>query len=89
MCIPSSTSTPSACTGHCDTCALGSPLLLEQHPQRRIALTALRVFVLPLLAALLTTALCADDPALQLSLGYAAFLAATALLRLIPGGRLL
>ena len=88
MCIPSSHASAS-CSGSCADCPCASSDVLEATARAGIAWTAVRVFVLPLLAGTLGAALAPPAAALQLAAGIAGFSLATALLRRLPGGRLL
>ncbi len=91
MCSPTnpSSSKTSSCSGHCADCALASSELLERTAQPRVALTALRVFILPVLFGLMGAGMVSGQTALQLPLLATGFMGSTLLLRRITGGRLL
>lgn len=86
MCSPSSNSN---CSGNCSSCALSSPETLERAADPKIALTAIRVFILPLLLGMLAATAFDGQTAVQLPAGIAGFACSTLLLRRMPGGRLL
>jgi hypothetical protein len=90
MCISAHTSyETSGCSGNCSSCSLMEPGHLEQKASPKVALTALRVFVLPFLTGAALAAIAAEVPGLQLPAGLFGFAAATSITRRVGGGRLL